>query len=555
MKNALIVTVSALALAACGSEQGSEPDGDNVTTQVDEATATSALAALYLAESGQGAVSWESRSFNDGVFTFTGVTFDMEDGAPEDSDDEAGEDGDAGGEMEIEVEAGEVHAETMTLSAPRFDADGNVIFDLLSIDNIDIRDENGEGEGTITRFVIEQPNAAMAEAFARGFSNETGDEDDINGEDWTYGLFAIEGLNFTGADESDDFTAAFDRFAIEDLGEYTIGRFELTNLSIAGSSADVGIINISLAELSADNIGEAITYPFAAQFAMASSSFSADTPNEDIAADMPEMPEGFDPLNTYEHAEIRGLNANVGGVVVTLDSFTADVSHNGNEVVSTGEMTPLVIAPDTNYPFGAQLALGLGLMGYQQLEFVSAGASVYERDTDRSYTTGENYFEMRDGFRVDVETDIAGIMAYTLGALRAGPMLDESDPAVMMDMLRPLVLNNFVFRLEDQSLLDRALTAASAAQGVPKESLRMQAGGLIALATLGAPAEIPRELLAEFSTAMSAFIAEGGSVELRIAPPEPLSVATLIEQAGEGNIDYDAAGISITAIPPEDSGD
>lgn len=548
MKNALIVTVSALALAACGGE--TETGDDFVATQVDETTANSALEALYLSESGQGAVSWESRSFNDGVFTFTGVTFEMDDTSGDDT-----ENGDSEGEMEIEVEASEVNAETMTLAAPRFDADGNVIFDRLAINNISISDDGGEGEGAITRFVVETPNADMARAFARGFSNETVDQDEVNSEDWTYGLLAIEGLSFAGTEDGEEFTAGFDRFAIEDLGDYSIGRFELTNLSIAGSSADVGIINFNLEEISADNIGEGITYPFASQFAVASAAFSVDTPTEDATADIPEIPDDFDPLNVYETATIRGLNANVGGVMVTLDSLTAHVEHNGDEVVSTSEMTPLIIAPDTNYPFGAQLAMGLGLMGYQQLEFVSAGASVYEREADRSYTTGENYFEMRDGFRVEIETDVTGVLAYTMGALQAGPTLDQSDPAVMMDLLAPLVLNNFVFRLEDLSLLDRALTAASAAQGVPKENLRMQAGGMIALATMGAPAEIPRELLAQFSTAMTSFIAEGGSVEVRIAPEEPLSIATLIEQAEAGNIDYDAAGITISAIPPEETGD
>jgi hypothetical protein len=303
--------------------------------------------------------------------------------------------------------------------------------------------------------------------------------------------------------------------------------------------------------MSADNIGEAITYPFSAQMAMAGAAFAADVPNEDIDADIPDMPEDFDPLNGYENATIRGLDANVGGVMVTMDSLTASTRENGNEIAYESEMTPLVIAPDTSYPFGAQLALGLGMMGYQQLEFVAAGASVYERDEDRAYTTGENYFEMRDGFRVEVESDMSGLVEYSLAALRMNPAMEEVEPDFMFDMLRPLMLHDFAFRLEDLSLLDRALTAGSAMQGVPKENLRMQAGGMVALATMGAPAEIPRELLTEFSTAMTSFIAQGGTVEVRISPEEPVSVGDLVENAAAGSVDYEAAGISISAIPPE----
>lgn len=533
MKNALIITVSSLALAACGADNG---ENGFSTTEVDEATAASALGALHLAESGDGAVSWDSRSFDDGVYTFTGVVFDVDDDETEEDD---GDD-----------EPDEVRAETMTLAAPRFDADGNVIFDRLAINAITMSDD--DGQGAIDGFVVEQPNATMARAFAHGFSGESMDDADIEEDSWTYGLLAIEGLSFSNTGDDEPFTASFDRFAIEDLADYAIGRFELSNLLIEGTSEEAGLIRISLAEVSADNIGEALTYPFAAQMAMAGAAFSADEPNEDLSADIPEIPEDFDPLNAYENASIRGLDANVGGVIVTMDSMTASSRQNGNEIEYESEMTPLVIAPDTNYPFGAQLALGLGMMGYQQLEFVAAGASVYERSDDRAYTTGENYFEMRDGFRVEVESDMSGLIEYSLAALQMNPAMDEVEPDFMFDMLRPLMLHNFVFRLEDLSLLDRALTAGSAMQGVPKENLRMQAGGMVALATMAAPAEIPRELLAEFSTAITSFIAEGGTVEVRIAPDEPVSVGDLVEEAASGAVDYEAAGITISAIPPED---
>jgi hypothetical protein len=83
----------------------------------------------------------------------------------------------------------------------------------------------------------------------------------------------------------------------------------------------------------------------------------------------------------------------------------------------------------------------------------------------------------------------------------------------------------------------------------------MQAGGLIMMATMGAPAEIPRPLLTQFSTAMSTFIAEGGSVEVRIEPETPVSVGALVGQAEAGTLDLDAMGITIAAIPPETSGE
>jgi hypothetical protein len=557
MKTALIISVSALALVACNNETA--PDGGDVqTTPVDETTASSALDALHLASSGDGAVSWDSRTFEDNTYTFTGVTFTFPDDEDEseavEDDGTKSQDGDDTDAMD-ESGTGEdghnsITAASMTLTSPRFDDAGNVVFDRLSIDEIRIGEHDEEFDGTLARFIIEEPNAAMASAVALGFSGESDIDVEMEEDRWTYGLFAIEGLNISGTDDGNSFAASLGRLAIDDLAEYTIGRFELLDFVVEGSDDEIGIIDFRLDEMSADGIGQAITYPFAAQFSMMNAALSGEAPNDDIA-DIPTLPEGFDPLDAYESAAIRGLSANVGGVTVQLESLTANVEDNGNEVRYVSEMTPLVIAPDTDYALGAQMALGLGMLNYSQLEFISEGASVYERNADRAYTDGENYFAMTDGFRIEIESDMTGLMAYSLAAMQMGYTMEDPDPEQIMSLLEPLVLNSLVLRLEDQSLMDRALTAASAMQGVSKEQLRMQAGGIIALGTMGAPAEIPRALLSEFSTAMTDFIANGGSVEVRMTPEEPVSVADLVAQAEGGNLDYEAMGISITAIPPE----
>jgi len=542
MKNAMIISVSALALVACNDDSANN-------TPVDEATAASALEALHLANSGDGVIRWDSRSFDDGVYTFTGLTFEFPEEA-EDSAEEDEEDADAGAGFSTNT----MTAESMTLASPRFDADGNVIFDRLAINAMTLGADDEEFTGAIDGFVIEQPSADLVATLAHGFSGEAAEGDGFDEGDWTYGLFAVEGVNIAGTEDGNSFTARLGRLAIDDLTEFTIGRFELLDFAVEGMDDEIGIINFSVDEISADGIGEGLTYPFAAQFAMMGSAFSSDTPNGDIMAEMPEMPEDFDPLNAYDSAAIRGLNANIGGITVTLDSLTANADDDGGEVRYVSEMTPLVIAPDSNYPLGAQMQMGLGMLGYQQLEFVSEGASVYEREADRAYTDGANYFEMRDGFRVEAESDMSGLMAYSLAALQMGYTMDEPGPEQVMSLLDPLVLRNFVFRLEDLSLLDRALTAASAMQGLPKEQLRMQAGAMITMGTMAAPAEIPRALLTEFSTAMTNFIANGGTVEVRISPDNPVRIADLVAQAEAGTLDYDVMGISITSVPAEEAG-
>ena len=559
MKTALILSVSALALVACNNDPSS--DGELQITQVDATTAASALEALHLAESGEGAVSWESRTFDGGIYTFTGLTFTMpeNDGDDEDGEDDGSKSQDTGEDEAMDESSGggggnnTLTAETMTLAGPRFDEAGNVIFDRLAINAIALGVDDDEMDGSIASFIIEEPNTDFASAIAHGFSGNATEDDDFDEGDWTYGLFALEGLNISGTEDGNVFTASLGRLAIDDLTEYAIGRFELMDVVIEGTDDEIGIINFRLDEMSADGIGQAITYPFAAQFAMMGAALSDEASDGDITDGVPELPEDYDPLDAYDQATIRGLNANIGGVMVQLDSLTAEADDDGNEIRYVSDMTPLIITPDTNYALGAQMAMGLGMLGYEQLEFVAGGTSVYDREADRAYTDGENYFEMRDGLRIEVESDMAGLLAYTVAATQMGYSMDEPDPAQIMTLLEPLILNNFTFRLQDLSMLDRALTAASAMQGTSKEQLRMQAGAMIALGTMGAPAEIPRPLLAEFSTAMTNFIANGGSVEVRIAPDQPISVADLVAEAEAGNLDYEAMGISITAIPPEAS--
>jgi len=540
MKTALIISVSALALVACSNETSG--DGGIQIAQVDETTAASALEALHLADSGEGAVSWESRTFDGGIYTFNGLTFTM----PEDADDD-----DSGEEGELTASTNTFTADTMTLAGPRFDDDGNVVFDRLAINTIALGVDDDDFDGTISSFIIEEPNSDLALSIAHGFSGDASDDDDFDTGDWTYGLFALEDLNIIGTDDENVFTVSLGRFVIDDLSEYSIAHFELMDFVIEGADDEVGIIEFRLDEMSADGIGQALTYPFAAQFAMMGTAMSGNGSDGDITEDVPELPEDYDPLDAYDRAAIRGLNANIGGIMIQLDSLTAETREDGNNVRYVSEMTPLIITPDSNYTLGAQMAMGLGMLSYDQLEFVAGGSSVYDRDADRAYTDGENYFEMRDGFRIEVDSDMTGLLAYSIAAMQVGYSMDEPDPAQIMTMLEPLILNNFSFRLQDESLLDRALTAASAMQGMPKDQLRMQAGAMIALGMMGAPAEIPRPLLTEFSTAMTTFIANGGSVEVNIAPDQPVSVAELVAQAQAGNLDYEAMGISITAIPPE----
>lgn len=536
-----LALTACLFLVACNN---SDDDAGVSVTRVDRETGDRALASLHLAESGDGAVSWAGREFDSGVYTFTDVVFT--DTAS--SDEDAAADGKGSEDASAEVEFDTVHAARMILAGPRFDDNGDVIFDRLAIEEARFSSTDSENEGTggFASFVIEQPNAVLAADVARGFSGVEADEDEeTDPSAYRFGLIALDGVSAEGTDSEsgEDYRFALTRFALDSYDGTTLERFELMGLEVDGSSPDIGPIRIRLAELSMDGMGEAFFAPFTEGMRQAMADAAAEPASPAPEAD-------YDPLDAYDNFTMAGLDVNVGGILVTLDRMTGEIEESGDTIVGTSEMTPLVVRPDTEYPLGAQMALGLGMLGYQQLEFTAAGESVYDRSEDRVYTRGENYFEMTDGFRIETNMDMSGYLEYAQAAMSLS--MDGTEAPDMTALFEPLILNSFTLRIEDMSLLDRALTAGSAAQGMSKAELRQQAAAMITLGMLGAPAEIPRPLLTELSEALVGFINGGGVVTIAMEPDAPVSVGTILEQAESEAVDFEAMGITITHTPAEE---
>lgn len=538
MRLSKLTTSAAIAVlvAACGGN-----DRGNGSADVDEATASSALEALHLATSGEGAVSWGERSFDDGVYTFTDVVF--ADTTPEDEADEETVEDETGGDVDFET----VRAERMIVAGPRFDDNGDVIFDRLSIENASFVAEDGEtSEGGFERLLLEGPNAVMVADFARGFSGEEMDEEeDPDFSSYRFDNFAFEGLSIASTEEDEDFTFALARFAMEEYEGDRLGRLEISGVDFSATEEEAGEIRFAFDEFVLENVGASLIDTFDRSWA---AELAAEA-GEEVVTPAETLPEDHNPFDAYDRFSFTGLDANIGGILVTMDSMSAEIDENSNEVVMTSQMTPLVVRPDTEQAFGAQLALGLGMLGYQQIELHGESEAVYNRREDRVYSRGENYFEMTDGFRIEAESNLSGYMAYAREAMLLGTGMqpDEFDGEDIMSMFDPLMIHRFVLRLEDRSLLDRALTAGSAAQGMTKDELRQQAGAMVSLGLMGVPAEVPRPLVSQLSAALVTFINEGGTVTIAIEPEEPISVGELVRASESGEFDYDAYGITVTA--------
>ena len=198
---------------------------------------------------------------------------------------------------------------------------------------------------------------------------------------------------------------------------------------------------------------------------------------------------------------------------------------------------------------GARLADGLQRLGYESLDFSMAAESVFDPSEDRVRTDGDNYFEMRDGFRLTFEQDFGGITEYTERYLAAMAEGDLDEGELPSEVFEPLVIHNFSLRLEDRSLLDRALQAGAEAQGSTPEELRMQAAAMVGMGLMAASAEAPQALVASLGQALTGFINQGGTLLVSVSPDEPVSVGEIM--ADPAAMDAERLGLTVTNEPAE----
>jgi len=263
------------------------------------------------------------------------------------------------------------------------------------------------------------------------------------------------------------------------------------------------------------------------------------------------------PVDIYDRFAVRDILVEASGVHFSMDHLTAAMERSGSRITSTAELGSAMLIPDPSKPAGAQLAMGLGMLGYEQLELRMQANSIYDEETGRSYTTGENYIELTDGLRIEMGQDMSGFNEYLANmpaAMETLTTVDESDSAAqmnaMVNLMGPLFINNMSMRFVDLSLLDRALDAGAAAQGVTKDELRVQAGAMMGMGLMAAPPEIPRPVLAELSSALTNFVIQGGSLTVDMTPPEPLSIGQMMLDIEAGTFDYNALGLTFTSEAP-----
>jgi len=493
------------------------------------AAAEAAMARMGL-DGSHESISFESADYRNGRYTLNDVTFsDFNDDDLDSSD--------------------EVHADRMVFESLRLDSNGEVLFDALALEGISGTDDEDGTVVRLDRISLEGPNDALTTDFGRAVAGETDEDYEPAWNTYEFEGFSIDGLTGAGADESGPFEFGLARLVIENYTRVELGRMAMLGFGFSGVDESGDEITV--------NMGEVSLVGFQTE-AYADMMDAAAAGADDSSIAQAYYQSAFlSPLDVYDSFAIRDILVEASGVHFSMDHFTAAMERYGSRITSTAELGSAMLIPDPSKPAGAQLAMGLGMLGYEQLELRMATNSIYDEDTGRAYTTGDNYIELTDGLRIEMGQDVSGYDAYleslpdtmaTLGAL------DESDEDAQLDamaqMMAPLLINNISMRLVDLSILDRALEAGAATQGVSKEELRVQAGAMLGMSLMAAPPEVPRPVLAQLSTALTNFINQGGSLTVDMTPPAPLSIGDMLVDIEAGAFDYNSLGLTITSEAP-----
>lgn len=536
MKHQLLSAIAAGSLVAIALPQG------ELLAQ-SRAAAEAAMAQMGIGNNSgmDGQMTYASAEWSNGRYILNDVVIsDLDDG----DEDEGGD-----GKFEVGDDFDSMRVERLIFEAPRVDDGGHVVFDGFAFEGITGEEIDGEVDVMrVDRFGVSGMNSVMAREFGRLFSGRLDPNED---EDWDWSGFAfdrfsIEGVNLTGDDGEGPYQIALEQFAMQGYSEIELGLIAIHGL-VVDAPGDTGPVAVRLDEMSLTGF-QTQTY---SELMDAITSGAEDSAIEAAYYQSIMSPQ----MQVFDQFAMRGLLVDAEGVHIAMDNMTAQISQQGSRYISDMALDSLRIVPDAAKPAGAQMAMGLGMLGYERLELRAAGHSIYDEATGRAWTEGDNFVELADGLRIEFSQEVSGYDAYfeNMPAFVAAMQADESEEAqaeAMLELLGPLVLHNFTMRIVDMSLLDRALTAGAAAQGITPDELRVQAGAMIGMGLMSAPPEIPRTLLSQTSMALTNFVNQGGSITFSMAPPQPLPVSQIFEQLESESFDVETLGLTVTAEAP-----
>lgn len=499
----------------------------------DAATAAAALAAMSLETSGSGNVTWDSRELKGDKAVFTGVTLVS---AGDDEDDGEGMSFDAD-EDSLDLDGADLKAKKLEFEGLAM-KDGKPTFGRILMSDVALvptdPEEAENGSGNIGSIELVNPSPETA-AWVGALFSEDEAPDLPEGDALAFDLWAVKDVDFR-IDDPDGENGTFSIADIEVTGlkeqTATLMKLDGMKFDLTDPAEDTNMkLNLGSIEMRGADLG-----------LLTDASGDAGAPEEmmSLAAQDPANP-------GYESLMINGFDMDMAGVKIDLPKLVSAVGRNkkdGTVAVKTEPFKVLLTTDEGKY--GEQLAGQLAMLGYEKLELTGAGYQTYEPGTDlTTYVKGQNYWELKDGFRVDFGMQYAG--AKAMAEAEQASKLSADPTAVLGDTFDKMVLHGFDFSLDDNGFMDRAFNAYAAQSGQDPQEVRNQLTGLLAMAPMMmAGSGVDPELLSEASTALSSFVSDPKTLTIKLAPAEPLAMSTLATMEDRSALNKAALGFSAT---------
>ena len=476
---------------------------------IDAASADAALAELKLTEKSD-AISWASRSGDNGTYTYSDVVFTSDDGD-------------------------RTTVGTLELTNVREGANGAELDKLVAEDiTIVPADADASGSLDIASITVVEPDMDEVRAFLAS-------DGDVSGlpSAKAFSLVDLDG-SFSADDGSGTMDIARVAFAQPTDAAARDGFMMMDDIAIDMSTTENGkpmAVKMNLDDLSASGLADAGI--FMGDMEALSNMSSMGNP----------MALPFKTLN------LSGFDAEIDTLKIDMPSAKATYEEKGDRIIGRSSLAPTTIgftgAPsDSDF---AQMYEGLKSFGYEEIVLSAGGDSLVDLKAD-TVEASDNYFEMKDGFRLEMDYVMGGAKAMMDAQQKAladlgpapGPDADEfeqmqySQAAMGASMagLESMTLDKATIRFDDNSIIDKGFEFAAAQQGTSAKQLKMQTKGLLAMGTMMAQGSgIDPEIASELITALGDFLDKPGSTLVIEADPgtaTPLMSLQTLDKAAMG---------------------
>jgi hypothetical protein len=466
----------------------------------DEMEALGALAGLGIGETGTDGLTYASRSFADGVVTYS--DFRTTDGNDV------------------------MSAGSVKIYCPAMTDAGDPTFARVDVSDLDVTGD--EGKVSVETLSLADFSPEMAQILAENLV-EFGadmDSDNLSG----IGAMTLSGLSF----DVDEMKGSIEGMAY--------GMNEETEKA----DAMIDAVEMSFADVD-DTSNEPAVFKLAGM-SMRNFKMTGMSASDDPAEAMREALQQMNFIDKpYDSFVMDDMSLTSPWIDMTFDGIEGVATEKGDKITIRQVTEPMRISLKPKLGENAEAAQFYNqfkALGFEQMEFSSSSTTLIDKGAD-TVTLEDGLFVMEDGFRMNFEYAAEGLAAMVAKADAAQTAGVEPDFESLMSSLK---LQSMRFSLEDKSIVERGMKLATEMTGQSESALKRNLSMLTMGAAMMGQNDVQSEVYGETAGALVEWIKEGGTLTIEAAPKAPIQIGPLVTGLGEG-VDADSLGFSARRDP------